>query len=84
MTAINAMRLANGSASQAPKRPNQRDKIIRSGISEILSRKKSKNMARIPLPNPKNIFIKITIGAIKTSAEAKIRKEGVAIATNAG
>ena len=36
------------------------------------------------MPNPKNMFIKIIIGAIKTSAEAKIRKAGVAIAAKTG
>ena len=58
--------------------------MIKRGMKAIVSRKKSKNMARVPLPNPKNIFIKITIGAVKISDEAKMRKAGVAIATNAG
>ena len=61
--------LAIGKANQAPKRPNHEDKIINSGISKRISRKKSKNMARVPLPRPINILMKINAGAVNTRIE---------------
>ena len=53
-------------------------------MKAIVSRNNNNNMARVPLPNPKNMFIKITIGAVKINVEAKMRKAGIAIVTNAG
>ena len=73
-----------GSANQAPDKPLQEDSTINKGISKIVSRKKSKNMAKLPLPSPKNIFIKIIVGAVKTSAMILMRNAGVAIASNSG
>ena len=79
-----AIKFAMGSANQAPERPFQEDSTINKGIRIITSRKNSKNMAKLPLPSPINIFIKIIVGAVKTNATILMRNAGMAMASNSG